>query len=273
VWNCAILQRDSSDTGGETKLNLTKPGPATKTAQVDHTINAASVAIFSVQLCLVLLLGVLGASWVGHGNFGVWYLRWDGSAGPIAGEQWAAFDYESTFSPGMMWNGTGTGPRPSAPSSFVEIQRQILQREADRAADAVLMQQISATHLSNVLASSDNDVKMPLPIQQVDLAVKAHIGLPDSKSEDHKSRSLIRGLKGQQQTSTAENSSGGPFLWFTALVLPLRFLLLSSMMIPISLRVTLDALKWWYASQVRVPEIEPLGLLSIRLSKCSEHVS
>lgn len=50
--------------------------------------------------------------------------------------------------------------------------------------------------------------------------------------------------------SSSSSSSGDEEGWLGPLVLPLRFLLLSSMMIPISLRVTLDLLKWFYASRV-----------------------
>ncbi len=38
--------------------------------------------------------------------------------------------------------------------------------------------------------------------------------------------------------------------WYEILVIPLRFLLLNSMMIPISLKVTLDVIKFVYAKLI-----------------------
>jgi hypothetical protein len=233
------------DTGGETKLNLNKPGPATKNAQVDRTINNASVGIFSVQICLVLLLGALGSSWSGHGNGAVWYLQWDGSAGPIAGDQWAAFDYDSSLAvPSMLWNGTGVGPRPTSPATF-ELQRLQLQRDAINAAESPTLHQHDKEQQpegQSVLTRRLHEARGALVSVIQD---SLETGTQSNANALHSQKSTHR-LRGGSTTGT----TGGAFLWFTALVLPLRFLLLSSMMIPISLRVTLDALKWLYSSQV-----------------------
>ncbi len=200
-------------TGADTKMSQNRAGGSpTKVSSADRRINDAVVRIFLVQLALVVLLGLLGFFWGGNGNTGYWYLGWGREGG----------------------GGAEVGAPNPAPAPSDE--------SPPAAAAAALLVEPGAPTASDLADAWGKRARLLASLVGIRGAA-APVDAAAASAADASTPGLLLG--------SGEGAGGDAGLpWYTHLVLPLRFLLLSSMMIPISLKVSLDIVKVFYARLV-----------------------
>lgn len=220
-------------TGGDTKLSQNKNTAPTKVSSADKRINQITVGIFSAQLLLVLFLGLAGHSWAGNGNAGYWYLGWP----PEAADRGSI----ETIETHSLGEPEGTHVDGASGSTMLG---------GDTAPLA------SAWHRGRNLqlgASAQTALATPLATIVGELVNATAAAIASTADEASSGAATPHGrMLGLGASGAAGSGHGGLHVphgqpWYAAWVLPLRFLLLSSMMIPISLKVSLDIVKIFYA--------------------------
>lgn len=222
-------------TGSDTKMNQNKSAPVAKTTRADAAINGFTVAIFSLQLLAVVTFGMLGHSWAGNANCAFWYLGWPAAAhiedvevddgvpshdGSLHAH--AALNASSLIGHGLRF--VGFGLRGGV---------------AGGARDPI-------SGLGHAAAGAGGDgTSRPDPVAALGAGVGRLLMAATSRGGADGHAALHAAAE-----AAASGHGGHHHAWYTPLVLPLRFLLLSSMMIPISLKVTLDVVKLFYARSI-----------------------
>lgn len=213
-------------TGSDTKLSQNKALPPTKVSIADKRINRIVVAIFSAQVLIIIVLALLGTFAGSNGNAAYWYLGWPSPYSSSSSLSSAAIPQKNSIKEALSksWG--------SSSDSFALSKTSSSFSSSSSSLTSSLSSSLSSFSSSSSSRSSSSSSSSSIVSSSHQISVDPTLNTwTDSPSS------------GQQQYDSSSSSSGSYSAW----VLPLRFLLLSSMMIPISLKVSLDLAKVWAA--------------------------
>lgn len=227
-------------TGADSKLNQNKAVPPRKVAGIDREVNKYVVAVFTVQALLVLILGLMGASWSGNGNPLYWYLGWPRDMLGLGGSDGDVTDVEESTA--EAWQGLQHGVQGGAGSLMEGVAGE--DGSTNSTGLGSLLADVWADE-STTGEGSEGRAARVIEVASKGARLLAAAMLRPNQPSPSPGHTI-------QPSTRLGSSTGHHHAWWAGFVLPLRFLLLSSMMIPISLKVTMDLAKAYHAWLITV---------------------